>query len=64
MIWFANEQAVRQFTVMFKKCSLTANDVLIGGVKRSSLHVSMYARIFLETCSSNYQLRIRARTKP
>jgi hypothetical protein len=37
---------------MFEKCSLAANDVLIG------VHVSMYARIFLGTCSSNYQLRL------
>jgi hypothetical protein len=57
MIWFAHEQAVREFPAMFEKCSLAANDVLIG------VHLSMYARIFLGTCSSNYA-QIRARTIP
>jgi len=54
MMWFANEQVVRGFTAMVEKCSLAANDVLIGGVKRSSLHVSMFAWILPGTCSSNY----------
>jgi hypothetical protein len=58
MIWFANEQDVKGFPAMFEKCSLAANDVLIGGVKRSSLQLSMFARIFPGACSSNHQLRL------
>lgn len=46
MIWFANEQVMRGFAAMFETCSLAAKGVMIGGVKRSSLHVSMFARIF------------------
>ena len=41
---------------MFVKCSLAADDCPIGGVKRSCLHVSIFACILLGTRNANYHL--------
>lgn len=50
-----NEQVVSGFPAMIGMCSLAANAILIGGVKRSHLHVSMFERILRETRNLDYQ---------
>ena len=49
---------------MFETCSLAAKGVLIGGVKRSSLHVSMFAHIFSGNMQFELSAQIGARNEP